>query len=530
MRTIVLAAIFASTVLCAFLGAYSYARARAKGRYYALAYLFLGAAIFAAAYGFELIQTSLAGIMRLVPIEYLGVSILTVSMLFVILEFKGADCHRPGLAVLVSIAPFVTVALAATSEWHGALYAALDFERRGGLAIFKPSYGPWYYVHLAYAYAIFIYGIYVFSRALRVGSQSRRAQAAFMLAGTLIPLASNAVYALGPVAIDLTPIAFAASGCFFATGFFRYRLFDMHPIARDSVFEHMRDPALVIGDEGAVLDHNGAAAAIFPALRDLPGERSLVELLDFCPELGSALSGGDGRGAITVTTPSGGERRYEAHRSRLAGPNGRRIGLLLLLHDVTERERLSRQLRELASIDELTRVRNRRSFYELATIELERARRHGRAIAFAVMDMNGFKAINDRFGHGAGDEALRLAARLCSDTLRSGDVLGRVGGDEFAFVFPECDEAGALAAVDKLRRVVGAATFSVGAATIRLSASFGVAGSAGPVHPDLEELLTLADKRMYQDKRKHATPSAPSKAAERPPAPRPKRSGRRAEA
>jgi diguanylate cyclase (GGDEF)-like protein len=129
------------------------------------------------------------------------------------------------------------------------------------------------------------------------------------------------------------------------------------------------------------------------------------------------------------------------------------------------------------------------------------------------MDMDGFKDINDRYGHSAGDEALRLAARLSVDALRSCDIVGRIGGDEFAFVFPECDEAGAAAAADKVRKVVGSATFASGSGLVTLSASIGTVGSSGPSHIDLEEFLSLADERMYIDK-------ALNKARNQLPAPR----------
>ena len=191
--------------------------------------------------------------------------------------------------------------------------------------------------------------------------------------------------------------------------------------------------------------------------------------------------------------------------------NKRKIGVLFIFYDVTDRERLQERLRDLASIDGLTGVSNRRSFYEKASIELDRARRHNRPIGFAIMDMNGFKVINDRYGHRAGDDALRLTARLCVDTLRSCDIIGRIGGDEFAFVFPECDEAATAAAIEKIRKVVGSATFSSGSSTVTLSAAFGFLGSVGPVHPDLEEFLSTADRRMYADKPRMRAANAANK-------------------
>jgi len=101
---------------------------------------------------------------------------------------------------------------------------------------------------------------------------------------------------------------------------------------------------------------------------------------------------------------------------------------------------------------------------------------------------------------------------LCTDALRSCDVMGRIGGDEFAFIFPECDEEGAAAAVEKMRKVVGSATFSSGTSTVLLSAAFGSVGSAGPRHPELEEFLSSADRRMYADKPRAKAAMAKAKA------------------
>ncbi|GAB1457918.1 hypothetical protein MASR2M48_32260 [Spirochaetota bacterium] len=203
---------------------------------------------------------------------------------------------------------------------------------------------------------------------------------------------------------------------------------------------------------------------------------------------------------LSIVSEEGEALSFETQCSQLVHGNLRWKATLILLRDISERVMLYERLKDLASRDTLTGVANRRFFYEHADMELDRARRHGRPIGFGIMDMNGFKNINDTYGHQAGDDALRLVTRLCVDTLRSCDVMGRIGGDEFAFILPECDEAGAMAAINKLRTVVGSATFSVRNDTLLLSAAFGAIGSAGPVHPDLEMLLASADARMYADK------------------------------
>jgi len=502
VKSLVVAAMLASALVCLAMGALAYLRARTKGHYYSLSTIFAGAALYAASYAAELLQPGIEGVLRWVGLEYLGSQIITVSLFFMIQDFRGKPNPRPGIVALVSIIPAITQIIAFTIPFHELLFIEPTVTHVRGLAILSFTKGPWYWVNLLVLYGVFSYGLFIFIKAILAGPGSRRSQALFLIAGNSAPLFSNIIYIAGltPAGIDLTSIACMISGILFTVGFFRYRVFDIRPIARDTVFEHMRAAAMVVGDDETIVDFNSAAEGIFPRLSLKSRDPRFSDLHADCPELKGALSRNDIPFTISIPGAGGAARRFEVHRSIMTDKGNRNMGVLLILYDVTDRELLQDQLRELASRDGLTGVSNRRSFYEKAAMELDRARRHGRPVGFAIMDMNGFKQINDRYGHQAGDDALKLTARLCVDTLRSCDVVGRIGGDEFAFVFPECDEEGTAAAVEKIRKVVCAATFSSGAETVQLSAAFGSTGSGGPVHPDLEEFLSIADRRMYADK------------------------------
>lgn len=514
MKSLVVAAMLASALVCLAMGVLAYLRARSRGQYYSLSTIFAGAALYAASYAAELLQPGIEGVLWCVGFEYLGSQIITVSMFFMIQDFRGKPNPTPGIVAIVSIIPAITQVIAFTIPFHELLYIEPSVTQVQGLTILSFTKGPWYWVNIFVLYGIFTYGLFVFIKAIRAGPGSRRSQALYLMAGNSAPLFSNIIYLAGltPAGIDLTPIACMISGLLFTVGFFRYRVFDIRPIARDTVFEHMRAAAMVVGDDETIVDYNKSAEDLFPRLSLKSRNPLFSDLCVDCPELKGALSRADNPCTISIPGAGGAARRFEAHRSIMTDKGNRNLGVLLILYDVTDRELLQDQLRDLASRDGLTGVSNRRSFYEKAAVELDRARRHGRPIGFAIMDMNGFKQINDRYGHQAGDDALKLTARLCVDTLRSCDVVGRIGGDEFAFIFPECDEAGTAAAVGKVRKVVCAATFSSGAETVQLSAAFGSTGSEGPVHPDLEEFLSIADRRMYADK-----PRARSvKAAQKP--------------
>ena len=147
----------------------------------------------------------------------------------------------------------------------------------------------------------------------------------------------------------------------------------------------------------------------------------------------------------------------------------------------------------LARTDPLTGAPNRRAFEEAAGRELDRARRHGHPLTLALLDADGFKAVNDRLGHGAGDALLKSAAAALRSRLRASDVLARIGGDEFALLLPETGPEQAREPLERVRLALEAAMQAGGWA---VSFSIGAAGFAKP-EGSLEEMLRLADAEMY---------------------------------
>jgi diguanylate cyclase (GGDEF)-like protein len=164
-----------------------------------------------------------------------------------------------------------------------------------------------------------------------------------------------------------------------------------------------------------------------------------------------------------------------------------------------------RQLDRLARTDELTGALNRRGFEERFRRELAAAVQRGAPLTLVLIDLDDFKAINDRLGHGGGDDVLRWAAGALHGFLRAGDILGRLGGDEFAVLAPGVPSSGATRLAERLMLVLGA----------RIPASAGVAS-----YPDQatspEDLVRAADQRLYKVKRSRrssALPGVPDRSA-----------------
>ncbi|MFO1410546.1 MAG: tetratricopeptide repeat-containing diguanylate cyclase [Steroidobacteraceae bacterium] len=158
----------------------------------------------------------------------------------------------------------------------------------------------------------------------------------------------------------------------------------------------------------------------------------------------------------------------------------------------------ARHLRALAMVDELTRIANRRAILALGEDLLRQSRRAGADFSVLVIDIDHFKAINDRLGHAAGDRVLRHVALLVGNALRPRDGFGRIGGEEFLVLLPATASDGAVVLAERVRAAVAAAPVAAPTQAVRLTISIGVA-TAGRAE-GLARVLERADTALYSAK------------------------------
>jgi diguanylate cyclase (GGDEF)-like protein len=159
------------------------------------------------------------------------------------------------------------------------------------------------------------------------------------------------------------------------------------------------------------------------------------------------------------------------------------------LHGMVERQAL---------VDGLTGLANRRACSDALHAETARAERLETPLAVVLADLDGFKDVNDAYGHAVGDEVLRIFADALRETLRESDVAGRWGGEEFLLLLPGADEEGAAHLAERVRFALAERSLP-SAPDLRVTASFGVAEFAG--HPSAEQLVAAADDALYRAKR-----------------------------
>ena len=157
------------------------------------------------------------------------------------------------------------------------------------------------------------------------------------------------------------------------------------------------------------------------------------------------------------------------------------------------------ELRQLASFDALTGVLNRGRLMETGHVEFRRAARYDRSFSVIMLDADHFKNINDTYGHGIGDQVLKQLADICEASLREQDTVGRYGGEEFAILLPETDEANAFIVAQKIRKIIEQKKINVGERQLQFTISAGIAARQ-PASRSFDELLNQADKALYKAK------------------------------
>jgi diguanylate cyclase (GGDEF)-like protein/PAS domain S-box-containing protein len=206
-------------------------------------------------------------------------------------------------------------------------------------------------------------------------------------------------------------------------------------------------------------------------------------------DLGVQLHGKDGKimdCLMTVTSKLSDDKTF--------------IGYEGIIRDVTPFKTMENELRRLATIDSLTDINNRRYFLELAQKEMKRSKRYKHPFSLIMLDIDHFKKINDTYSHSAGDQVLSEFSGVCLNELREADIMGRVGGEEFAAVIVESDIKKAMIVAERIRKAVSSFSVIIDREKIRFTVSIGVTD----LHPndDLNSIFERVDRAMYQAKEK----------------------------
>jgi diguanylate cyclase (GGDEF)-like protein len=172
-----------------------------------------------------------------------------------------------------------------------------------------------------------------------------------------------------------------------------------------------------------------------------------------------------------------------------------------LTTEIFERKRVEDEFRKLATTDPLTGAYNRRHVLSLSEREFARARRYHTTLSVLMLDADHFKAINDTWGHDVGDDVLKSLTMLCEAHLRTSDIFGRLGGEEFILTLPETDSAAAAGVAERVRLGVESNSIPINGENVHFTVSIGVTELADE-DASFADILKRADQAVYTAKDK----------------------------
>ncbi|WP_432495831.1 histidine kinase N-terminal 7TM domain-containing diguanylate cyclase [Kineococcus gypseus] len=424
--------------------------------------------------------------------------------------------HRPArrrVAALV-VPPVLVLAAVATDPWHHLFFTSTSFG--GDPPHFSVVYGPLFWAHTAWCYAVLLVSAGHLVRAWWRAHPVVRSQITSLLLAAAVPLVGNVISIANPQLFagqDITPLFFTVTALVDAHAVLHKGFLRVVPVAREVVLDTVSDAVVVVDAGGTVVDVNPAGRELLRrAVPGLTGDPVGLPASSLHARALADPPGGHGQHTVEVRPGL----HLDVRVTLLRDERGRDLGRVVVCRDTTEEvetrrhledqlalvERLRAQLAEDSVRDPLTGLHNRRFLDAALAAELGAQPPAGRApgAGLLLLDVDRFKVVNDTHGHAAGDEVLVAVAGALADGARPGDVVARSGGEEFVVLLPGAGAEATAARAEELRAACARLCVPVPrGAGVRPTVSIGTA-----VHPadgtDAPSLLAAADRALYAAK------------------------------
>jgi diguanylate cyclase (GGDEF)-like protein/PAS domain S-box-containing protein len=436
-------------------------------------------------------------------IEYFGlVATPPLLLLFSMSYTQRENWFNKRKIIALWIPPVIILTLTLTNKMHGLIWSGFT---PGSVSANILIYhrGPLFWFSVAYAYLLILISFLIMLQAYRASHFPVKQQLGLVMIAVVFPMISSCFYILRIrflQGMDITPLGFAVSGLMIAWSLFRFRFLDIIPVGRSAMVDKMPTGMLVLDEKSRIADINPAAMKLLD-IKDIQLAGRPIESVFYknFPLLSILCQKTESQSEILIDGKN--RRILDVRISILTGKYQNIQGKLVILQDITERKKMEDELVRLATVDSLTGAKSRRYFMDKMASEFIKSKRYNRPLSFAIMDIDHFKKINDSHGHRVGDDVLREIVKKCHKAIREVDNFGRLGGEEFGFLFPETDAAGAEVVCERLRRDISSSSFIIDKKEIHCTISIGVS-AINDADKTIDDLINHSDKALYDAKQK----------------------------
>ena len=395
------------------------------------------------------------------------------------------------LFLVLFIIPVLNILFALTSRNHSLFIT--------GAGTMEFTYGPWFLVHSIYCYILTSAGAATVAYGYVRKPKFYRGPSTLLIVAVVILIGSNLSFLLGlntaSVNFTLVCACIALIIVHFAIISSDQSLFLRH--ARGYVFRYLEDYVLVLNNDGMIADSNANAMRWFEIMGVHPESSSLQDILSALEQNGATINnkteGEDGQDIYLVE--DGFSLILNLRMHDITDKKGNINGAVAIFTDVTQNRILIERLEKTAGIDYLTGLANRTAFSG-AKKRYESA--ENLPLGVIICDVDGLKTVNDTLGHKYGDMLIQNVAEVLKKLKPDSYFCARLGGDEFIFLMPKTNPEQAHRFIEQVREALA----KLSSLPFVLSVSMGAAIKYG--EEDLDEVISLADKRMYMDKKGQA--------------------------
>jgi len=299
---------------------------------------------------------------------------------------------------------------------------------------------------------------------------------------------------INPYQVYLTPLSLAIMSMCLYLGVIRFNIFEIISIATVTAIEHIREGFILVDKNNNYLFSNNAAAKILPGIAELAKGEPIFSAKDWPEELTNIEGDSFEFSAGNIEA-----KYFEASVSPVITTGQTVKAKIILLREITDSVNLMKKLENAAYLDALTGLYNRKHFSELANMDIERALRTNQSIYTVMLDLDFFKNVNDTYGHAAGDVVLKTTAGIIRQTIRSYDLVGRYGGEEFVLLITDLEPSEAYKLMERIRENIEYNIIRYENKIIKITCSIGLAKFVE--NDTLESSVKKADDALYSAKK-----------------------------
>ena len=419
--------------------------------------------------------------------------------IFVMLYTGKRSWITRGRTILLFLPAVLTLIMLWTNESHHLLWQSISFVPVGNFLTIRVEHGVYFYIQMAYQYLLILAGISLLVYHYAKTKTVYRNQTLALLIAAVIPFLFNVIYIfylIPGLVKDYSPISFSVSGLVIAFGVFYYNLFDVIPISREVIVDYMQDAMLVVDHRDRIVDCNASARQLFNTCEGPIIPDNIENIL---PDWQAWMKDAKIGQPYIIQFPHL-DRLYEAKVTLFSDFKDGMVAKLVLVQDVTDREKMMEKLNNYAITDPLVNIYNRRHFLELAEDLLPRIAAQNEQVSVLMIDLDHFKRINDTYGHTVGDQVLQMFGNDCRQFIRGQDILARFGGEEFVIMLPKVGLMQAYQIAERLRAEIEEKILYIAEYSIQITISIGVACIIPDANSQVTDLIERADKAVYQAK------------------------------